>query len=551
MNDYKYKTGAYLRLSKGDGDVDGTSKSESNSISSQRLIIDRFIEDNPEFELVETYIDDGYTGTNFDRPAMQQMLADIDDGKIDCVLVKDLSRFGRERIETGTYILRTFKEKNVRFIAINDNYDSLTAGSSEKHLVMPIKNLTNDFYSMDISSKVRASQSVKREKGEFIGAYAPYGYEKDPNDKNHLVVDPEAAKVVKDIFASRISGMSANAIATYLKEMGVLTPAHHKHKSHPEYKPKASKSNKCNWNAKQVIRILTNEVYLGSVVQGRKYRVSYKVRKVIYKPKEEWCIVPFMHEPIISELDFNLVQSHMQRDVIKAPDKPEGYLFSGLLFCGDCGSTMYRKLRRNKNSSHVEYLCKSYNSKQGCSSHKIFEDDLIKVVLESLNGMIFRLCKYNELVENLQNINVSLEAAIYQNQEIKNLEQEKEHYEMLRQSLYQDTQEGLLSKELFEKFRTQYSSQIEQIERAIGERTKMIENLYSKGLSVSKFLQKFKNRPTIEKLDRVILVTLIDKILVYEDGTLEIVYRYSDQIKVLNDIAESQLRCEKGGQING
>ena len=308
MDKTKYRTAAYLRLSKGDGDAG----SESNSISSQRLIIDRFLQENPDFELTETYVDDGYTGTNFERPAMKKMLEDIDKGLIDCVVVKDVSRFGRERIETGTYILKTFREKGIRFIAINDNYDSLTADSSERHLVMPIKTMTNDAYSMDISNKVRASQSIKREKGEFMGPYAPYGYMKDPENRNHLIVDPEAAVTVREIFARRISGMSANAIAKHLEETGVLTPSYYKEKKIEGYRSAATKPGKCRWHAKQIIRILTDEVYIGSMVQGRDYKVSYKVNKTIRRPKEEWVVVPGMHEPIVSESDFRTEQKEAQ-----------------------------------------------------------------------------------------------------------------------------------------------------------------------------------------------------------------------------------------------
>lgn len=279
MNKYKYKTAAYLRLSKGDGDSDGTSKGESNSISNQRLIIERFLQDNEDFELVETYVDDGYTGTNFDRPGVQKMLEDIDAGLIDCVIVKDLSRFGRERIETGMYILKEFESKGIRFIAINDNYDSLTAGSGDKHLVMPIKAMTNDFYSQDISNKVKASQSVKREKGEFMGAQAPFGYVKDPDNPNHLLVDPEAANIVRMIFAKRISGMSANEIAEHLKTTGVMTPSCYKEAHAPSYKNTSTKPGKSNWTAKQVLNVLKNETYLGSVVQGKTRRVSYKVNR--------------------------------------------------------------------------------------------------------------------------------------------------------------------------------------------------------------------------------------------------------------------------------
>ncbi|MGN0704837.1 MAG: recombinase family protein [Lentihominibacter sp.] len=536
MNEYKYKTAAYLRLSKGDGDSDCSSKGESNSISNQRLIIEHFLQDNEDFELVETYVDDGYTGTNFDRPGVQKMLEDIDAGLIDCVIVKDLSRFGRERIETGMYILKEFESKGIRFIAINDNYDSLTAGSGDKHLVMPIKAMTNDFYSQDISNKVKASQSVKREKGEFMGAQAPFGYVKDPDNPNHLLVDPEAANIVRMIFAKRISGMSANEIAEHLKTAGVMTPSCYKEAHDPSYRNTSTKPGRSNWSAKQVLTVLKNETYLGSVVQGKTRRVSYKVNRRVNIPEEEWCIVPNMHEPIVSESDFNIVKSLLKRDTMKASGRTGSYLFSGLLFCGDCGSPMLRRLRRNKDGSHVSYICKGYTNKEGCSSHKMPADDLEKLVTASINNMMLTLCEYSELAANIDKIAVSKDEAVMQNEELASLREEIDKVETYRMGLFEDVQEGLISSKMYDRLKKQYDERINSINSSIEERTKMIDKLYSKGLEAETFIKSFRNNPRIEKLDRVLLATLIDRILVYDNGTIEIVYRYSDEIKTLNQI---------------
>ena len=218
----------YLRLSKGDDDLKTSGKVQSNSIDSQKLIIGNFIEAHDDLELVDCFIDDGHTGLNFDRNAFKEMMKKVDVGEIDCIVVKDNSRLGRDRIVTTEFISKTFEEKGVRFISINDNYDSLTAGSSDKNLIMPITNLFNDNYSKDISNKVKASKQAKWNNGDFMGAFAPYGYKKDSKNKNHLVPDDDAAKVVQEIYAKKISGMSGNAIANYLNEMGVLSPGDYK-----------------------------------------------------------------------------------------------------------------------------------------------------------------------------------------------------------------------------------------------------------------------------------------------------------------------------------
>lgn len=550
MSDYKFRTAAYLRLSKGDGDVDGAAKNESNSISNQRMIINRFIRDNEDFELVDTYIDDGYTGTDFDRPDMQRLLDDIDAGLIDCVVVKDFSRFGRERVETGTLILKEFEQKGIRFISINDNYDSLTAGSSDKHLVVPIKAMTNDFYSMDMSNKIRASQKVKREKGDFMAPFATYGYAKDPDNVNHLIVDPEAANVVKEIFAKRISGMSANAIAEYLRSTGVMTPGSYKEKHIPGYRNTGAKPGTSNWSAAQVIRILRDRTYTGCVVQGKSYRVSYKVKRIINNPEEEWVIVPGMHDSIISDSDFAIVQSLLKRDTIKADGGNGGYLFSGLLFCGDCGRPMIRRKRVNKNSSHIEYLCKGYTNKEGCSSHKILEEDLVHAVKASVNTAVRRLCRYSDIAANLEGITVSREEAIVQNSELKRLKEELDRNEAYRRNIFADFEDGVISKSMFEQFRLQYDRMIDQINRAISERTQLIDDLYTKGFAADEFISRFKDDPRIDELDRVLLVSLIDRILIYDNGTIEIVYRYRDQINALNQIMSSDGKEEEANGKN-
>lgn len=535
----QYKTAIYLRLSKGDEDVDGVEKAESNSISNQRLIIGRYLDNHPEFQLVDTYIDDGYTGTNFKRPELKRMLYDVDEGNVDCIIVKDLSRFGRERIETGNYISKIFKDKGVRFIAINDNYDSLTADGSETHLVMPIKALTNDNFSRDISMKVRSSQSVKRERGEFIGAFPPYGYKKDPENKNHLIPDEYAGRIVQDVFAKRINGMNANTIANYLKESGVLIPSKYKQKMGMNYIGNFQAKTDVGWTAKQVIRILENEVYLGSVVQGRATKVSYKVAKLIEKPKEEWSIVPNMHEPLISKSDFDIVRSLLARDSMAARGGKEGYLFSGLVFCGDCGKTMVRKVRKNKTKTTVHYVCSKYNKTGKCPSHNILEVDLKEIVLQSLNGIIKKLCHYSELASNLENIQINMDDAIAHDKEITALKDELKRYSRLKSSLYQDAKEGILNEDQFERYREQYTQQEVRLQIAVQKQQEIIQGIYKNGIAADAVLQQFKINPEVTELNRILLVTFVDKILIYEDDVIEIVYRHREEMKKLDGIIET------------
>lgn len=533
-----YHVAVYLRLSKGDGDVDGIEKAESNSISNQRMIIDRYLSQHPEMQVVDTYIDDGYTGTNYKRPELKRMLYDIDDGRIDCIVVKDLSRFGRERIETGNYISKVFKEKGVRFIAINDHYDSLTADGSETHLIMPIKALTNDNFSRDISLKVRSSLAVKKEKGEYVAPFAPYGYKKDPENVNHLIIDEPAAEIVRKIFARKIEGLSANAIAEELNRTGVLTPADYKRSCGDNYK-KGRKPGKSVWSAAQVIRILKNEMVIGNMIQSKSSLVSYKVKKFIKKPRDEWDIVEGTHEAIISEADYQIVQSLMERDVIKIADTENPNVFAGLIFCGDCGKSLVRRKRVLKSGPVFHFLCSGYNKKSGCSSHDMLETDLTEIVLSSINGMIHKLCCYDELARSLEQLHIPKDLALAQDKEIQKLKDELGKYGRLKAALYQDLKEGLISETQFDRYRNQYTERELGLQTAIEAQKSLIEKIYQNGIVADSILQQFRENPHVDELNHRLLVSLVNRIVVYEDNTVEIIYRYTDEMSKCEQILHS------------
>lgn len=284
--DMIYEAADYLRLSKEDGDFSlSNDKLESDSISSQRAIIERFVAQNPNIKLVAEFCDDGYTGTNFDRPDFQRMMEAVKAGKINCVIVKDLSRFGRDYIDAGKYIEKIFPQLGVRFIAVNDNYDSLNHSTGDS-LVLPVKNFLNDSYSRDISIKVRSSFESRRQDGEFIANYTAYGYLRDPENKNKLVIDEVAGEYVREIFQWKIEGMSPVTIAEKLNGRGVLPPSEYKRSIGIKYKTAFQTSSRSKWSPKAVIRILTNELYTGVLIQGRRTTPNYKVKKVIIKDRK-------------------------------------------------------------------------------------------------------------------------------------------------------------------------------------------------------------------------------------------------------------------------
>ena len=283
----------YLRLSREDGD-----KLESDSIRNQRSLINDFVKQHKEIQLVEEYIDDGYSGTNFDRPAFQRMLEDVKRKKINCIIVKDLSRLGRNYIETGRYLEKIFPFMGVRFIAITDHYDSATGSDDADQIIVPFKNLINDAYCRDISIKIRSQLDVKRKNGQFIGNFAAYGYLKDPEDKNHLIVDEYAADIVRLIFNLKIDGYSSQRIAAQLNKMGVLPPLEYKRSRGMNYNSGFRSGSDPKWAVTSINRILQNELYIGTMVQGKNRKINYKVKKSSPIARENWIRVEELYEYI-------------------------------------------------------------------------------------------------------------------------------------------------------------------------------------------------------------------------------------------------------------
>lgn len=304
----KVRCGAYLRISRED-----TVEGESNSLSNQRKLICQFIREQQNFELCCEWIDDGVSGSHFQREGIHRMLAAVSRREVTCVIVKDLSRFGREYIETGYYLQEFFPKHQIRFIAVCDGYDSASCHFMEQNLLMPILNILNDSYCQDISVKVRTQQRIKRQEGAYIGAFCAYGYQKDPVDKNHLVTDEAAADVVRSIFEKRLAGFSAEKISKWLNERKIPSPYCHKRNADSRYASGFVRKGDALWHPNAVRRILKNEIYTGSVVQGKRRKISYKLSERENIPKEQWVRVPGMHEPIVSEEVFEAAQKRIGR----------------------------------------------------------------------------------------------------------------------------------------------------------------------------------------------------------------------------------------------
>lgn len=532
-----YKAAIYVRLSKEDGDVSDASKAESNSISNQKELIKDFLKDKQDIVIVSEHVDDGYSGVNFERPAFQLMLEDIKQGKVDCVVVKDLSRFGRNYIESGRYIEKIFPMLGVRFIAINDNYDSLTGKSQTDEIVIPFKNLINDAYCRDISIKIRSHLDVKRRKGEFIGSFTIYGYAKDEHDHNKIVIDEYAAGVVRDIYQWKISGMSQQRIADKLNDMGVLSPAEYKKSCGIKYSANLQTKKQAIWSAVAITRILTNESYTGTLIQGKVTTPNYKVKKTVIKDEEDWVVIPNAFEAIITKEQFDMVQEILKKDTRVAPDKKSVYLFSGIAVCGDCGRQMSRKVSTVSGKKYVYYMC-SANKKEGvCSSHRIREDELEKAVVTYLNSYIDEL-------ENIQHFLEFIDKLPYQevnvkrlNMRIVQLEEDAQKYEKLKVSVYEDLKDELISKEEYISMKQEFEKRRRAALDSIAQIKIEIETLASRNGKHHEWIESFLANKGIEKLERNVVVELIDYIKIYEDKRIEIVFRYADNYKeILNQI---------------
>lgn len=408
---------------------------ESNSVANQRKLIDDFIAKHDDIEVVAEKVDDGYSGVLYDRPAFTEMMELIKQGKANCVIVKDLSRLGREYIETGRYLRRVFPAYGVRFIAINDNFDTLNEKADE--LSVSIKNIMNEEYSRDISVKTRSALDIKRRNGDFVGAFTVYGYLKTGESHKSLVIDPFAANVVRDIFRKRLEGYSANSIAAELNERGILSPLAYKRlQGLPYAKGGYADREDCKWSATTVIRILQDEIYTGTMVQGKQKTPHFKLKELETKPPEEWVRVEGTHEAIIDKADFDLVQKLRRLDTRTAPHLEKVHLFSGVLVCGCCGSRMTRKTNHYKGKEYHYYYCPS-GKKGGCqSSSMIKESDLIECVQTSLKNHIDSIVTLNSFITSVSQERINRELVQEYTQYIQANERQLEQVESFKRKLY-------------------------------------------------------------------------------------------------------------------
>ncbi len=551
MKNKHFLAAMYLRLSRDDSDVGdatggkGNVKAESNSIGNQRELIRAYIHEQQDIELYDIYVDDGFSGSNFDRPEFKRMMSDVEAGRVNCVIVKDLSRFGRDYIESGRYIQKVFPALGVRFIALTDHYDSIHADAGESGIVLPVKNFINDSYCRDISTKVKSQLEVKRKNGECIAPFALYGYRKAEYNKNQLVIDEYAADIVRKIFEWKMDGMAVSAIAEKLNGLGVLSPKEYKKSIGSNYKGGFSGAVKSMWSSSTVKRILTNEVYLGHLIQGKTEKINYKLKKSVEKPKEDWVKVENTHEAIISQDNFQIVQNLLKVDSRVSPVSEKNSLFAGVIFCGDCGEQMIRRVNRYKDTQKVYYICSTKNRGEGCTRHSIEEEKLKRIMLESIRRYANYFLEEKRVFEKSLELETNFEAIVRYDTEIARLKQEQDKYYSLCSGLYEDLKSGIISKEEFERLHGEFKRKATEFEDAQKKQETMIKELFKNGVISAGRLKTMQDCAELKEIDRHTLCSMVKEILVYEEQRIEIVFYYTDQYRIMSEVNKRIQNREK------
>lgn len=523
-----YRAAVYVRLSKEDAE-----KEVSDSIVNQKDLIYDFLKGQADIEPAGEFIDDGYSGVDFQRPAFLRLLREIEAGRIDCIVVKDLSRFGRNYIEAGRYLEQQFPDKNIRFIAINDGYDSVSRTTSDD-LIIPFRNIINDAYLRDISVKIRSQLKLKRQKGEYISPFAVYGYCKSKEDKHLLEIDEYAAAIVRDIFSWKLDGMSQQRIADRLNEKGVLSPMDYKHHCGMNFKSGFQVNSKSLWTAVTVGRILKNEIYMGTLAQGKKSTPNHKVKRLVEKPESEWVRVRDNHDPIIPAEMFAAVNSVLKQDIRVAPQKETAYLFSGLLFCADCGKNLVRNGVKQKGREYAYYMCVGNKNDKSCSSHRVSDTQLEAAVLSLLRLHIASLTDIEGVLEYTNTLPVKRDELRKTDRLIAQKTAEIERYKRLKAKLHESLTDGLIDKNEFSEMKFGYDEKLSLAEESLARLKTEYAELWENTGS-HEWIELFKKYRDITALTRPVAVTLIDRIDVYQDRRVEVTFKYQHKYERIVD----------------
>ena len=524
------RAGIYVRLSVED------KHTHTASIETQQLIIARYLEQNPEIIVVQTYIDNGATGTNFHRPGFQQMLSDIEAGLINCVIVKDLSRLGRNVIDTGYYIERYFPMQKVRFIAVNDRYDSSSSDNAHDGIIIPLRNMINEAYALDIGRKIKAQQRQAMKDGKFIGGRTPYGYLKAPDDCHQLIIDPVAAPVVQKIFQWASEGAGLNTITVRLNEAGYLPPSHYKNTqgiiTHENLMGNG------NWNTRTVARILHAQVYTGDLAQGRTKIVDHQQVEV---SEMEWTVVHDTHEAIITHEQFETVQKKLDETAQHCKEREvQAYspnILKGKIFCAHCGGSLHRHRNFRKKSADVYLfycLTNSRIAKERCPGVLIREDVLLNSLADMLqNALDAALGSYSlSLLELPQQATERAEL----NEKITSRKQEIQRLRGLLRSLYENLIQDILTKDEYITYKGKYEAKIEQLSEEVSHLEKGLKAL-DKQMEQHRALKRDSDSLREKReLTAALIDRLIERVEVSKDKQITVRYRFESEFDSCEEV---------------
>ena len=526
-----WKIGLYLRLSREDENED-----ESASIINQEKILRDFVDSYfapGSYVIVDVFADDGLTGTDTARPNFKRLEGCIVRKQVNCIIIKSLARGFRNLADQQKFLEEFIPVNGARFICTGTPFiDTYANPHSASGLEVPIRGMFNEQFAATTSEEIRKTFKMKRERGEFIGAFAPYGYKKDPNDKNSLIVDEEAAEVVKSIYHWFVNeGYSKRGIAQRLNQMGEPNPEAYKKQKGLKYNNPNSSKNDGLWSASTIARILQNKVYTGVMVQGRHRIISYKVHKQINVPEDEWFVVPHTHEAIIDKGIFEKAQALHKRDTRTAPGKEKVYLMSGFVYCADCQKAMRRKTARNI----AYYYCRSYSDKKICSKHSIRQDKLENAVLAALQMQISLVDQLAEEIERINNAPVINRENKMLFNSLKQAEKQLKQYRDASDSLYLDWKSGEITKDEYHRLKSKVAEQIPQLETNIAYLKEEMQASNGDMEAANPYLNAFLKHRNIQCLNRGIMAELVKAVWVHENGEITVDFNFADSYQCIID----------------
>lgn len=544
-----YNTAIYVRLSV----EDNSYGEESDSIEIQQLMLEKYVNDQSDMRLYSIFTDNGHTGTNFERPAFEKMMDEAMTGKIDCIIVKDLSRFGRNYVEAGYYIEKTFPTMGLRFVALHDAYDSLTDDGSNT-MIVSLKNLINDFYAKDISRKINTSLETKQHKGEFIGAFAPYGYKKSPEDKHLLILDENTAPTVYQIFMWKAEGIGNTTIARRLNEGNVLCPAMYHYKL-GHYSKKMPTGAGAIWQGQMIKLMTANPIYTGHMAQGKTKKALCDGLPTTNIPRSEWIVVPNTHEAIIDETTFEKIQQAKEiihTAILSNRGKydylgTEENIFIGILYCGDCKTKLVRYKDTKKTSTRYYQQCRVYNENLslGCIKKSTREEVLKKAIMAVLQNQMDIAADMKKLITKYNRSAAFKKEGKQTEQHIFTLQQKIKRITTLKNALFESFEQRLISEDDFlflkEKYNADSAGFKEELRKA---EYKLLQ--YNNALTAkNKWIAAFEKYSQETVLTRGMLTELVSRVWVWADHRFEVVLNFQDEFELLlNNVEGAKELCQ-------